>query len=170
MKKNIKVKSKTDWTKIKDMINDFHVFREKYDQARIERPEEFNGDKEDLSRYIRRFTDTTLELEDFDVPLSEITDGFMKDVTMKATVLEAVQDYDPYKVEWACNNLGRIIARYDPVSDEIDVCIDFKPKLGFAASMAAKGIFMAFPEEKLQESVQEFIDDADENGWELDCD
>lgn len=154
MKKSITVTSKTDWTEIKDFFGDFRWIKSRLEENREE--------TKDLWKFIKNFSDYQIDFEDFDVPLSEITNEKFKDVTLKDTTLKVESD-GPCDFKWICNNLGSLKFVYDLSEHNIKITIDFKPKLGFAVSMLLKGLFMACPLEELESGVQELVDDFDEH-------
>ena len=153
MKKSIKVTSKTDWTKIKDLFGDFRWIKSRLEEDREE--------TEEFWKYVDDFSDYQVDFKDFDIPVSEITEGKFKDITLKGTTVR-VESGGPCDFKWVCNNLGSLRFAYDLSENNIKVTIDFKPKFGFAVSTFLKGLFMACPLEELENGVQELVDDFDE--------
>ena len=153
MKKSITVTSKTDWTKIKDLFGDFRWIKSRLEEDREE--------TEEFWKYVDDFSDYQVDFKDFDIPVSEITEGKFKDITLKGTTVR-VESGGPCDFKWVCNNLGSLRLAYDLSENNIKVTIDFKPKFGFAVSTFLKGLFMACPLEELENGVQELVDDFDE--------
>ena len=153
MKKSITVKSKTDWTKIKDLLSDFRFIKSKLE----ENPDEVA----EFWKHVKNFSDYQVDFNDIIVPLSEITESKFKDIVLKdTTVIAESKSSDDFK--WVCNNLGSLKFTNNPEEGNIKITIDFKPKLGFALSTFLKGLFMACPLEELLVGVQELVDDFDE--------
>jgi hypothetical protein len=158
MKKTVTVTSKTEWTKIKDFFGDFRELK-----SILEKDREIT---EDFWEHVEYFSDHEIRFKDFDIPLSEITEEKFKDITLKDTTVVAESD-GPCDFKWICNNFGSIKFTYDLSKHNIEITINFKPKLGFTLNMFLKGLFMACPESELKDGVQELVDAFDDRMKEM---
>ena len=152
MEKNIELTINLSWSEIKNKLDEF-----------IKRIEEPDPERPEFVKdHVKVLDGGTIEIVDFDIPLSEISETF-KDRHIEKEVIK-IDNYDPIEITVMSDHLGSLSIRkiyedYDKT--EVKVKINFKPRgLGFAVGAALTGVYLAMPEKEIQETVQGWIDEG----------